>query len=293
MTDTGLQFVLDHRGELFPDAPVIFFGLAAPDEAIRRVGGGITGIRVGIAYAETLKLALALHPSTDRVFVVAKRPDNQTTESVRAEFRGFSDQREITYVAEATVPLLLSTVRSIPQGSLILYIWHAADGTRQRHVFGCGRAARGRCRESTGVRYQRSLHRDGRRRRRRARNAGDRDSHWRHGAARPRWHAGPGHSHRDRAGHAGHRLASGAAVAHRPFSSPARIANRISRALGVGALPPLHCRRRDGPAGAGRIDRRAGHSTNETEKGRTAGASKSRRPCTRVTIGSATSARGC
>jgi signal transduction histidine kinase len=125
MASTSLQFVLDHRGELFPGAPVIFFGLAVPDETIRSVGGGITGIRVGNAYADTLKLALALHPSTERVFVVAKRRDNQTPESVRAEFRGFSGQVRMTYVTEETVPLLLSTVRTIPQGSVILYIWHA------------------------------------------------------------------------------------------------------------------------------------------------------------------------
>jgi signal transduction histidine kinase len=125
MTDTSLQFVLNYRGELFPDAPVVFFGLAVPDETIRSAGAGITGIRVGNAYADTLKLALALHPSTERVFVVAKRPDNQPLESVRAEFRGFSGQVSITYVTEETVPLLLSTVRTIPQGSLILYIWHA------------------------------------------------------------------------------------------------------------------------------------------------------------------------
>ena len=125
MTDTSLQFVLDYRGELFPDVPVVFFGLAVPDETIRRAGGGITGLRVGNAYADTLKLALALHPSTERVFVVAKRPDNQTPESVRAEFNGFSDRVKITYLAEETVPLLLSAVRTIPQGSVILYIWHA------------------------------------------------------------------------------------------------------------------------------------------------------------------------
>ena len=125
MTDTSLQFVLHHRGELFPDAPVIFFGVAVPDETIRSMGGGITGIRIGNVYADTLRLALALHPSTERVFVVAKRQDNQTPESVRAEFRGFSDQVTITYVTEETVPLLLSTVRMIPQGSVILYIWHA------------------------------------------------------------------------------------------------------------------------------------------------------------------------
>ena len=59
------------------------------------------------------------------MFVVATSPDNQTEESARAEFSGFSGQVSITYVTEATVPLLLSTVRTIPQGSVILYIWHS------------------------------------------------------------------------------------------------------------------------------------------------------------------------
>jgi signal transduction histidine kinase len=127
MTDTSLQFVLDHRGELFPDAPVIFFGLARPDESVRRVGGGITGITVTNAYSETLKLALTLHPSTQRVFVIARSPDNQTLrlEALRDEFSALSRQVSITYLTEATVPLLLSRVRTIPQESVILYIWHS------------------------------------------------------------------------------------------------------------------------------------------------------------------------
>ena len=58
ITDTALRFVLNHRGELFPDAPIVFSGLAGPDETTRSVGSGLTGLTVGTAYAETLKLAL-------------------------------------------------------------------------------------------------------------------------------------------------------------------------------------------------------------------------------------------
>ena len=122
MTDTGLRFVLDHRGELFPQAPIVFFGVA-PGE-ITQVGGGITGIRVGVAYGETLKLALALHPSTQNVFVIAKGPDARTVEAVRAELGGFSQRVSFTYLVEETVPRLLSAVRAIPAASVILYIWH-------------------------------------------------------------------------------------------------------------------------------------------------------------------------
>jgi signal transduction histidine kinase len=125
MTSVGLRFVLDHRGELFPDAPIVFFGLVAPYDIPRDVGGGVTGITTtGVAHAETLKLALALHPSTQRVFVVANGQDEQLG-SVRAEFREFSGRVTITYLNEETVPRLLSAVKAIPLGSVILYIWHS------------------------------------------------------------------------------------------------------------------------------------------------------------------------
>jgi signal transduction histidine kinase len=125
MTDTSLRFILSHRGELFPDVPVVFFGLAGPDETTRNAGGGITGVRTGVAYAETLKLALMLHPSTQRVFVVAVASDQRTLEAVRAEFSAFSRQVSITYLTEPTVSRLVSTVRTIPQGSVILYVWQS------------------------------------------------------------------------------------------------------------------------------------------------------------------------
>src|SRR5687767_5449698 len=125
MTDTSLRFILDHRSELFPDVPIVFFGLAGPDETTRNAGGGITGVRTGVAYAETLKLALTLHPSTQRVFVVAVASDEQTFESARAEFSAFSRQVRITYLTEPTVSRLVSTVRTIPQGSVILYVWQS------------------------------------------------------------------------------------------------------------------------------------------------------------------------
>jgi len=124
ITDVGLRFALHHRGTLFPDAPIVFTGLAGVDETSRGMGGGITGVKSGIAYAETLELALELHPSTERVFVVANGRDEKTLEAVRAEFLDFSRRVSVTYLTDETVPRLLAAIKAIPPRSVILYIWH-------------------------------------------------------------------------------------------------------------------------------------------------------------------------
>ena len=122
IADPALRFVLDHRAELFPDAPIVFSGVALPETIDRSAGAGVTAVMRGIAYAETLKLALQLHPSTERVFVVAKLPDSQVVNSVKAELRAFSGRVQLTYLDEETLPRLLAAVKAVPSRSLILYI---------------------------------------------------------------------------------------------------------------------------------------------------------------------------
>jgi signal transduction histidine kinase len=123
----SLRFVLEHRGTLFSDAPIVFSGLVVPDDIVRNAGRGLTAVKVGSAYAETLRLALGMHPSTERVFVVAKSPNQQNIDTVRSELGGFSRRVSLTFVNEETVPRLLATVKAIPRASLILFIWHAEE----------------------------------------------------------------------------------------------------------------------------------------------------------------------
>ena len=124
ITSTALRFVLAHRNTLFPDAAVVFAGLTVPEAAIRRTGRGLAAVRVGSAYANTLRLALQLHPSTERVFVVANSTNPQNVEAVRDDLRLFARQIPLTYVAEKTVSRLLTAVAAIPPRSVILHIWH-------------------------------------------------------------------------------------------------------------------------------------------------------------------------
>ena len=125
ISDSVLQFALNEREELFPDAPIIFTAVVAPNESIARAGAGITGITVRTAYSETLKLALDLQPSTQEVLVVAQGRDEPTLDGVRSELDDASHPVKLTYVTQQTIPGLLAAVKAAPPRSVILYIWRS------------------------------------------------------------------------------------------------------------------------------------------------------------------------
>ena len=123
-TDVGLRFALAHRAALFPHAPIVFASTAVPEDLNRREGAGLAGIKVGLAYTETLKQALALHPSTEHVFVVTTGSSGPIVESIRAAFREFWSGVTLTFIDEPTVPRLLAAIKRVPSQSLILYQAH-------------------------------------------------------------------------------------------------------------------------------------------------------------------------
>lgn len=127
IADPALQFVLQHRAELFAGVPIVYSGVGVPDNRVRAADGGLTAVMRGLAYGETLKLALDLQPSTEKVFVIAKGPDSQTIDSVRAELAGVSKSVPLTYLDQGTVSGLLRAVKAVPPRSVILYVWYSAD----------------------------------------------------------------------------------------------------------------------------------------------------------------------
>jgi signal transduction histidine kinase len=127
VTTESLDFVLDHRETLFPGAPVVFGGVVAPDEAAGLVRRGVAVLRVGSAYVQTLDLALRLHPSTERVFVLARSPNQQNVESARAGLQDFARRVELVFVDEETLARALAVVRAAPPRSLVLFIWHSGE----------------------------------------------------------------------------------------------------------------------------------------------------------------------
>jgi signal transduction histidine kinase len=127
VTDVALQFALRYREDLFPDAPIVFSGLAAPDASVRASGHGVTGVLTGAGFSDTLQLALRIHPSATRVFYVAGAPDPALRESMRAQLHTVAKGVQLTAVDEASIERLVAAVKAVPQGSVILYIRYSQD----------------------------------------------------------------------------------------------------------------------------------------------------------------------
>ena len=173
IADPALQFVLDHRQELFPGAPIVYSGVGMPATISRSAGGGLTAVMRGVAYAETLKLALELHPLTEQVFVVVKGPRPAARGLGASRAPGFFATRS-THVSQRGHGGSAAGRRQgrAPAKSDSVYLALSA-GSRVRHVCRRGRAPGGPGLGRAGLRHERRLHRFGCRRRRRARHGRD------------------------------------------------------------------------------------------------------------------------
>jgi len=118
----ALQFALRYREDLFPQVPIVFLAGRVPEVIAQQGTTGITGVLSDAALSETMELALTLHPTVKRVFVVAQAPTVQGyDERIRAALAAFSGRVELTYIREPSLSRLLAAVRAISPPGLIFY----------------------------------------------------------------------------------------------------------------------------------------------------------------------------
>ncbi len=122
--DAPLDFLLDHRSDLFPNTPIIFVANNPPKPEALAPWPGATGVRYRNAYHETLELALRLHPHTEQVYVVSGTPqhDRRFERAVQAELFDIENIK-IKYLTDLPLPELIATTKSLPPNSVILYVW--------------------------------------------------------------------------------------------------------------------------------------------------------------------------
>jgi hypothetical protein len=96
----------------------------------------VTGVLLKREFAPTLKLAVRLHPKTDRIVVVsgASRFDARLLAQAREEFQPFEHRFTFTYLAALPLTALLSELSQLPPNTVVLYLTVFLDGRGQALV---------------------------------------------------------------------------------------------------------------------------------------------------------------
>ena len=130
---SALKFLLRHRGELFSNTPVVFIAYEMKRVADLSLDAHVTGVGGRVELSPTLDIALALQPQTKRVVVVAgKMPaDTAFVEQARLEFTPYEGKVEFVYLIGLPVDELRTKLASLPENSIVFYLWVSSDSTRQ------------------------------------------------------------------------------------------------------------------------------------------------------------------
>ena len=129
LSEPALDFALRHRGELFPDAPLLFGGV---DERVvrgRDLGPNTTGLLLRVGALATVEAALALHPRTRNILLVGgmSRLDRKWLEAIEDDMRTVAAKVRVTYMTEHTLSEVLAAVSALGDGALVLLVSLSAD----------------------------------------------------------------------------------------------------------------------------------------------------------------------
>jgi PAS domain S-box-containing protein len=125
VTDEPLAFLLKYRHELFTNIPIVFVAAQSPTATELATGPGITGIVYGGNQSNTLDLALRFHPGTEQVFIVSGTLEHDKRFEIpsRQDLEGYDSRVSITYLTDLPVGELIARTSSLPERSIILYLW--------------------------------------------------------------------------------------------------------------------------------------------------------------------------
>ena len=133
---SSLDFVLQHRDEIFPGVPVVFIAVDSEELAKRKLPADVIGVPIKMDLAGTLDIALRLQPETRRVFVVvgSSNFDTHWAGVARQTFRPYENRVEFEYLSGLPLNELLERVRHLPDRSIIQYLHVYEDGTGKTFI---------------------------------------------------------------------------------------------------------------------------------------------------------------
>ncbi len=131
-----LRFLLEHRDELFPGVPIVHAAITAAELAALKLPSNVIGVPIRYEPAQTLEVALRLHPKTRRLVVITGTSQlDQAWESLlRRAFQPFEERLKVDFWAGLTLADLLDRLPRLAPETLVFFPGFMQDGSGQRFV---------------------------------------------------------------------------------------------------------------------------------------------------------------
>ena len=128
-SDRSLQFLMEDRATLFPEAAVVFIAINHLSPAQLAAGPGATGILNLNGYVKTVDWALKVHPRTRHVYVISGtlEHDKKFEKLAQPQLRALESRVGITYLTDLPVHALIAKVKSLPKESIVLFVWQQSQ----------------------------------------------------------------------------------------------------------------------------------------------------------------------
>ena len=120
----ALRVLVKNRANLLSNTPILFYYFDETEETARRLNTKVTGVWSKPDYGKTMETALALHPETERVFVVAgnSEQDRFLLTEAEKEYRKYEDQVQVTYMTDLTMQDCQEKLASLPPRSVVILL---------------------------------------------------------------------------------------------------------------------------------------------------------------------------
>jgi signal transduction histidine kinase len=134
VSDAALDFLLQHRSDLFTEIPLVFTAIRRLSNEQINNAPGMTGIVPANTHRQTVELALRLHPYTEQLFVVSGTPerDKRFENVARSELQDYENRLTITYLTDLPLAELIAKSKSLPKRSIMLYLWQQSQDSDGR-----------------------------------------------------------------------------------------------------------------------------------------------------------------
>jgi PAS domain S-box-containing protein len=126
-----VRFLSKYKGQLFPDSPVIFLVTDLGRIADLDLGPNFTGVSTKVEPATTLELALAFHPQTQRVVLVAGNAsiDKGLLALAQNEFCPYESKLAFTYLTDLTPEQIRQRLAILPEKTIVIFLAYNNDTT--------------------------------------------------------------------------------------------------------------------------------------------------------------------